>query len=263
VTRRVVAVDVGNSTVGLAAQIDDQFVPHFVSLDDADWISECIRWAQQQLGSGQILWTIASVQASATAALMEDLSKSDEYEVHQTAFTDVPMEVTVEYPEKLGIDRLLAAHAATRILEPPFAVVDVGSAITVDWVDPLGRFCGGAILPGLALQATALHRGTDALPILNVATEEPVRLPGRNTTEAIRGGILVGAAAAIDALTNRYARSHDTLPPSIALTGGQAVLIAPLLQQNHRLLPNLVCRGLLELARSKRYAKSESGFPPI
>ncbi|MEM1067639.1 MAG: type III pantothenate kinase, partial [Planctomycetota bacterium] len=130
----------------------------------------------------------------------------------------------------------------------------------VDWVNGGGHFCGGAILPGLSLQAAALYQGTDALPELALDTEPNLRLPGRNTDEAIRAGILFGTVGAIESLVKRYADADDGILPTIALTGGQADLIAPLMVQNHRLLPNLVCRGLLELPRSKRYVESESGI---
>ena len=40
----------------------------------------------------------------------------------------------------------------------------LGSAITVDLVSPKGEFLGGAILPGIAMSARALHEYTDLLP---------------------------------------------------------------------------------------------------
>ncbi len=257
-----VAVDIGNSTAGLAVHTEGVFATHTISLEAADWISQCLHWAHQTLDCEKVEWLISSVRSSASNQLLGHLSDSTRDDAHHVTHADVPMELTVDSPEKLGIDRLLAAYATKQLLPPPFAVADIGSAITVDWVDQLGRYCGGAILPGLSLQAESLHRWTEALPNLNTLPNLGVEpgcrgeLPGQNTVEAIRGGILVGAAAAIDALAARYSGSSS--PCSIALTGGQADLIAPLLEQNPFLLPNLVCRGLLELPRSKGYAESKT-----
>jgi type III pantothenate kinase len=257
-----VAVDIGNSTAGLAVEKEGEFVTHFISLKTAEWTSECLRWAHHTLDCETVCWLISSVRRTASHQLIERISDSTRHDAHQVTHADVPMELMVDSPDRLGIDRLLAAYATKQLIRPPFAIADIGSAITVDWVDQLGRFCGGAILPGLSLQAESLHRWTEALPNLNtspnlgVETDSGLQLPGRNTAEAIRGGILVGAAGAIEALAARY--SDPAAPCSIVLTGGQADLIAPHLEQNSSLLPNLVCRGLLELPRSKGNAETKT-----
>ncbi len=255
----VVAVDVGNSAVSLGIEKDGQFVPHFVSLRQVDWTLRCIQWVREQLGEGRKQWLIASVRSSAAIQLVQYLASESMDEAYHVTRFDIPIELAVDSPERVGIDRLLAAHGAARFLPFPFVVVDAGSAITVDWVDGQGRFAGGAILPGLSLQAEALHRWTEALPDLSGELSGPIRLPGTNTSDAIRGGIVAGSAGAIDALIDSYVQSAgQPLIDSIALTGGHAPLIAPHLKQKFQLLPNLVCRGLLELPRSKQEARLPS-----
>ena len=115
-----------------------------------------------------------------------------------------------------------------------------------------GRFCGGAILPGLSLQARALATETDALPQLHWEQSRAVMLPARNTADAIHAGILVGISAAIDSLIVRFrdAAEHRDHPLHVVLTGGDASTISPHLRHNHEVIPNLVCRGLLDLPRS-------------
>ncbi|MEK7734665.1 MAG: type III pantothenate kinase, partial [Pseudomonadota bacterium] len=53
-------------------------------------------------------------------------------------------------------------------IQPHRLLVDAGSAVTVDYVDQDGAFCGGAILPGLRLMAKALHDYTALLPLIEV-----------------------------------------------------------------------------------------------
>ena len=45
----------------------------------------------------------------------------------------------------------------------------MGTAITVDLVSADGAFLGGAILPGIAMSARALHEFTDLLPLVDMA----------------------------------------------------------------------------------------------
>jgi len=254
-TRSVVAVDVGNSSIKLAIESGDQVHDHTLSHSTTDWPASAIQWVQCNIESNEVDWMIASVRDSAADQLIRHLRETTSHRPQRITRADVPMEIMTDSPDQLGIDRLLAAYAAAQMIQPPLVVADVGSALTVDWVDEQNRFSGGAILPGLYLQADALHRHTEALPHVGTQLRDPISIPGKNTIEAIRGGIIAGAAAAIDALFDRYCRlaGLDSTCPLI-LTGGQANLIAPHLEQNHDLQTNLVCRGLLHLARSRQDA---------
>ena len=69
-------------------------------------------------------------------------------------------------------------------------IVDVGSAITVDLVSADGAFLGGAILPGIAMSARALHEFTDLLPLVDMSelTAPPPALGnGHRAGHASRG----------------------------------------------------------------------------
>src|SRR4029077_4414928 len=68
---------------------------------------------------------------------------------------ELPLRTDVENADHVGIDRLLDGVAAN-LLRPanqPAVVIDSGTATTVNVVTADGVFRGGAILPGLALQA--------------------------------------------------------------------------------------------------------------
>ena len=150
--------------------------------------------------------------------------------------TAVPIVADVEFPEKVGLDRLLNAVAANS-LRPLFRaaiVVDSGTATTVDLVSANGAFCGGAILPGLEMSAKALHHYTALLPLLPVQDlggETPV-LPGRNTREAMRNGLFWGQVGAIRELVRQLCHQngldqpdmdgvqHFPNSPWLILTGG-------------------------------------------
>ena len=164
-------------------------------------------------------------------------------------YTAVPVAIDVDYPDKVGLDRLLAAFAANALRPADRAaiVIDSGTATTVNYVSAQGIFCGGAILPGLEMSAKALHHYTALLPLLPVhelGGDEPVA-PGRNTREAIRNGLLWGQVGAIRELVRQLClrREHD-LPtfdessekigspasssaPWLVLTGGGGPVLSP------------------------------------
>ena len=164
-------------------------------------------------------------------------------------YTAVPVAVDVDFPEKVGLDRLLSAVAANALRPADRAaiVVDSGTATTVNYVSAQGTFCGGAILPGLEMSAKALNHYTALLPLLPVhelGGDEPIA-PGRNTREAIRNGLLWGQVGAIRELVRQLClrRGHD-LPtfnespestnsqspssaPWLVLTGGGGPVLSP------------------------------------
>ena len=132
---------------------------------------------------------------------------------------DLPLVVKLPRPDMVGVDRLLDALAANRLRTPgrPAVVVDVGSAITVDLVDADGAFLGGAILPGIAMSARALHEFTDLLPQIDMAElAEPPPALGTATVAAMRSGLFWGAVGAVrqlvEQLTGRPATPRSFSP---------------------------------------------------
>lgn len=148
---------------------------------------------------------------------------------------EFPVRVDVESPEKVGLDRLLNAIAvnARRDADHAVIIVDCGTATTVDLVTADGTFRGGAILPGFALGAKALHHYTEVLPLISI--EQVVGVDpetgghpplGRNTQAAIMSGVFWGQVGAVRELIERLAAPLDT-PFDIVLTGGGSRLLEP------------------------------------
>ncbi len=250
---RMVAIDVGNSAVKVAVYDGDTVIDHAIRIGPIGWEEAAIDWVRRQLGDENTSWRIASVHQTAAEQLGCAIGKSiPDALIELVTRHEVPMQANVDHPDRLGIDRLLSAYAATNRLDPPIVVVDAGSAVTVDWVDAQGHFSGGAILPGLGLQSRSLQRETEALPQIEWSGDTELRFPAKNTTDAIRSGILIGVSAAVDELVRRYCDAAGAKPGSfqVALTGGDAAALSPYLQHSHQVIPNLVCRGLLDLPRS-------------
>jgi type III pantothenate kinase len=249
----LVGVDVGNSAVKLAMRRETTVVEFAVEIGATGWHDSVIGWARDQLAGMSSEWRIASVHRAAAQRLDVAIRDSDlDASIRFVTRHDVPMRVEVDHPDQLGIDRVLSAYAASRRLDSAVVVIDAGSAVTVDWVSEEGHFCGGAILPGIGLQAKALASGTDKLPAIEWASDCEIALPAKNTADAIRSGILAGIAAGVDGLIERYrtiagAQESET---RVVLTGGDGPRISPHLQHLHQIMPNLVCRGLLDLPRS-------------
>lgn len=159
-----------------------------------------------------------------------------------------PLVIDVDFPDKVGIDRLLNAVAANvvRRENQPAIVIDSGTATTVDYVNARGDFCGGAILPGFDLCAKALHQYTALLPLVPQSTVDAPHPPerGRNTQAAITSGLYWGHVGAVKELLQRFTASDTAgTEPLVLLTGGAAPLLAPHLPKV-RYEPHLSLQGL-------------------
>ncbi len=137
----------------------------------------------------------------------------------------VPIPTLVREPDRVGTDRLLCALGARRAAGAPCVAVGAGTAITVDLVDAEGRFAGGAIAPGFALSAHALHEGTACLPLIEPSA--PRGAVGLDTVEAIRSGIYQFCRAGVAALVERMGAQAGG-PIRVVVTGGDAPLLLPL-----------------------------------
>ncbi|MEM6329703.1 MAG: type III pantothenate kinase [Planctomycetota bacterium] len=200
-------------------------------------------------GAGRPVIAIASVHRGMQADLTELLRTLGAPTPRRLTNDQLPIEVGVDQPAAVGIDRLLGCVAANRLRRDGRAavVVDLGTAITVDLVTPDGAFAGGAILPGIAMSGWALHEQTDALPPTGLheldAAPDAV---GKSTGAAIDAGLFWGAVGAVREL---IARQSDrlTAPPQVFLTGGAAPSVARLLggpEVSVRYVPHLVLSGI-------------------
>ncbi|HYU91376.1 MAG TPA: type III pantothenate kinase, partial [Gemmatimonadales bacterium] len=106
-----------------------------------------------------------------------------------------------------------------------------------------GHFLGGVIMPGIRTASDALIRGTAKLPATDLMP--PVRTIGRRTEEAIRSGVLLGTADAVDGIVRRIkAEWPNGHTPQVIATGGLASLVAPLVREIESVHPDLTLTGL-------------------
>ncbi len=100
----------------------------------------------------------------------------------------------------------------------------MGTAITVDLVSADGAFLGGAILPGIAMSARALHEFTDLLPLVDLAElAAPPPALGTETEAALRAGLFWGAVGGVRELMGQLAGPER---PQVILTGGASAAVA-------------------------------------
>jgi type III pantothenate kinase len=237
-----IVVDVGNTRIKWGLCSSD-LVWSLASLppDDVDaWNKQIHEW---KLSSSQE-WIVSGVHPGRRDALVAWLHKHSKAVHVLTSGTQLPIEVQVDNPEQVGIDRLLNAVAANRRRQENVAaiLIDAGSAVTVDYVDGNGVFRGGAIFPGFRLMAQALHDCTALLPLVKM--DEAVLPPGTSTVTAIQTGVYHAVLGGIERLIVAYQHRYP-IPFEVFLTGGDAKHLAPRLHHHAHLWPEMTLEGIL------------------
>ena len=169
-----------------------------------------------------------------------------------TATGSADLQHVYPHPQRLGVDRWVAMHGALGRVAPPCIVVDCGTAVTVDLVQPGPRHAGGAIFAGLTLSRRALGAGTGDLPL---AAGAGGALPAAETRAAIAAGTREALAGGVERVVRDLA-GQCRRAPAVLVTGGDGPALRNALPVAWRLYPELVLEGLLRLSQSPLYSRA-------
>ena len=151
------------------------------------------------------------------------------------------LNIQVDVPSQVGSDRIVIAVAALAEYEAPLILMDLGTATTIEVVEPGNAYLGGVIFPGVRVSLDALTSRAAQLP--GISLDKPKRVIGKNTVDCMRSGMMYGTAAMIDGIVDRIEEELGHKSTIIA-TGGLAQFITPLCKREIILEKELLLKGL-------------------
>ena len=155
--------------------------------------------------------------------------------------TPIPIQIRYKTPQTLGLDRIAAAVGATSISNNTNKlVIDLGTAITIDFINKDNEFVGGNISLGMHSRFRALHEFTGKLPLCSA--QESTKLTGQDTFEAIQNGVILGICHELDGYIDSYLHQYQNL--ITFLTGGDCLFFEKRLKNHIFAQQNLVALGL-------------------
>jgi type III pantothenate kinase len=159
-----------------------------------------------------------------------------------------PLGIKIIYPkpQKIGADRLANAAAAAKICKCPAIVVDFGTAVTFDVLSADRAYIGGVIAPGLNAMTDYLYQQTALLPKLTL--QEPKRIVGKNTIEAMRVGAVIGYRGLVKEIIHQLKKELQTDTIEVIATGGHSELISRKVPEIKSVHPLLTLQGLQIIA---------------
>ncbi len=121
-------------------------------------------------------------------------------------------------PSELGADRITHAYFIKKFVRGPSVVVDIGTAITIDFIGGDGTFAGGAILASPETILHGLAQKTSRLKEIDLSMW-PQTFIGRSTSECLRIGLLHGTVGSILYITESIENEVE-MDVKKFLTGG-------------------------------------------
>ena len=151
------------------------------------------------------------------------------------------LNIQVDSPSQVGSDRIVIAVAALAEYEAPLILMDLGTATTIEVVEPGNVYMGGVIIPGVKVSVDALTSRAAQLP--GISLDQPKSVIGKNTVDCMRSGIMYGTAGMIDGIIDRMEEELGHKSTLVA-TGGMAQFVTPLCKHEIILERDLLLKGL-------------------
>ncbi len=176
-------------------------------------------------------------------SFFEFLNKKFQVFIPLNHLTPLPLENLYQSPQTLGYDRIAAVVGANNIFpDTNVLVVDIGTAITFDFVNDKNQYLGGNISPGLNMRLQALHHFTSKLPLVKKFTQPQKTTIAQNTQNAIKAGVENGIKYEIESYINLFER--DLTNFKTILTGGDVFFFEKIIKKNIFAEPKIVSMGL-------------------
>ena len=253
----ILTVDIGNSNIVLGGVKDDRIV------FEARLRTEATKTSDQYCVDLKILLDVYKISAEDIEGCIIASVVPQVLNSFQTAIKKLTgknslvvgpgiktgLDIRLENPAQTGADLVVADVAALREHKPPLIVIDMGTATTMAVLDQNGAHIGGCIIPGVKLSMDALTEKTALLPGLQL--DQPKRTIGRNTVDAMRSGIMIGAACMLDGMVERMEQELGQ-KTTVVITGGIAKFIAPLCKTPMIYDKDLIIKGLAALYRDNK-----------
>jgi type III pantothenate kinase len=159
--------------------------------------------------------------------------------------TKINFTTPVGKPDTIGADRLALCAAAVHFYPAKNnLIIGLGSCITYNFINQQHAFLGGGISPGMNMRFKSMHDYTALLPLEKETWNFP--LIGYDTKTNLQSGVLMGMAAEIEGIVERYGNKFDNF--NVVLTGGNASYFAGQLKSRIFADHNFLFKGLYALS---------------
>lgn len=231
-------VDIGNTRTKYAVFEDDLFIESGIGIPEL--YEKALCWRKMGKEVNVIMASTGAISTELRACLSEIAT----FFCEANPLMSLPIRLGYDTPQTLGIDRIAGCVAAAFLFPgKDMLVIDMGTAITFDFINGEGVFLGGNISPGMQIRFRALNEFTLSLPL--VEGSDIHGYIGMNTPEAILNGVMNGILFEVRGYIDELRREN---PEAIViLTGGASHFLKKSLKREVFFDEKLVIVGLNQM----------------
>ncbi len=242
----LLTIDVGNTATGAAIFDGDEIVSRNKLMTPAEitvtFIKSLIKKEYRKKITDII---VSSVVPFVDATLKGSIAKY--FNIIPTFIdhaTDTGLTYKIDHPPELGADRIADAMGAWHFHEPPYIIIDSGTAVTFDVISREREYLGGVIFPGIELSINSLAEKAAKLQRIHFSI--PNSIMGTNTENSIRAGIFYCYVGGISYMIKEYKKMVG-LDAAVIATGGLSQYFENRIEGIDRYEPDLIYYGLRKI----------------
>jgi len=243
---KILCIDMGNTRVHCSV-INDKRIEKSVDFKTHNFSKTFSSSLKKFKNIDGIAW--CSVVPKESKIFKEKVLSKIKLPNYELNYKNCPIKIDLKKPKQCGGDRLAAAIGASLFFKPPYIVIDMGTALTIDLVDAKNQYAGGAIAPGLHAFTLYLHERTALLPSINPLDVDYDIVVGKDTQEAMGVGCIKGFCRLIDGIIADFSDLHfksEKINKKTIFTGGSLSLLPKKWLAKRKIECNLVNLGLFQ-----------------
>lgn len=237
-------LDVGNTNIACAYSLNFKIRDYF-SLSKKSYKDDLVDLIRERKVKTML---VSSVVPSISRALASLCRKHDVTYYECGKNLDIPVKNLYKNPDEVGQDRLLNVYAINKLYgnKNVRLVIDLGTALTFDFINARGAYNGGLIFPGMRIALDGLLKTCALLP--NDLELKPTRtLYAKTTLEGINNGIDYGYSFLIAGMIDYHKNKKGDF--TTLVTGGGAKLLIKNICKFDYYDDKLALKGLNELSK--------------
>lgn len=245
----IVVVDIGNSSTKVATIEGKQILSVARLATRRDRTPDEIYVELKSLGFSEPRnAVICSVLPELTAKFVEMFRSrlNVGHPLVVSPYVNTGIELDYKNLSNLGADRISNVVGAHFEYGKNLAVVDFGTATTVDMITSEGRYLGGIIAP--SPEASLDHLISSASKLFEIEPRKPTRYVGRSTEECLQSGFYLLTVGFIEA-ARAAVRRETGIDFTFVATGGLAERLAPFAASIEIIDRDLTLKGCIHLYR--------------
>lgn len=159
------------------------------------------------------------------------------------------LSIKIDNPSELGSDLVCDCVGGISKYGFPLIIADLGTANKVLVVDKNSNFVGCTIGPGIKIGMQSLT--SNAAQLMDVSLSAPSKVIGKNSIDSLNSGATYGTSSMLEGLASKIEEELG-YPCKKVLTGGNAILIKDIINEEFIYDSSLILEGLFQIYNKNR-----------